>query len=64
MLYKITATVIRPGGLPVEWVRFSESEMTKEQCEKLLFKPREAGKSFGEQAMLENFSCARVKDRI
>lgn len=61
MKYKISATVIRPGGLPVEWVRFSKVKMTKAQCEKLLSKPKEAGKSFGDKIRLDSFSCARIE---
>ncbi|MEB7742600.1 DUF1187 family protein [Escherichia coli] len=32
--YKITVTIIRPGGLPVQWTRYSDSKMTVTECEK------------------------------
>lgn len=59
-MYKITATVIRPGGAPVSWLRMSAHKMTQKECEKLLFRPREAGKSFGDQIRVEDFSCVKV----
>ncbi|MGG2143633.1 DUF1187 family protein [Symbiopectobacterium sp. RP] len=47
LMYKITATIKKPGGLDVQWLRFSKVKLTMSECEKLLFKPKEAGKSFG-----------------
>ncbi|MGG2142697.1 DUF1187 family protein [Symbiopectobacterium sp. RP] len=62
-MYKITATIKKPGGMDVQWLRFSEVELTMSECEKLLFKPKEAGKSFGDKVKLEDFRCVRVKNR-
>ncbi|EOU6322475.1 DUF1187 family protein, partial [Escherichia coli] len=33
--YKITATIIKPGNMPVQWLRYQDSEMTFAECEKL-----------------------------
>ncbi|OON35559.1 hypothetical protein BTJ39_22505 [Izhakiella australiensis] len=64
IMYKITATIIKPGGMPAEWVRFSKEKLTKGQCEKLLFRAKEAGKSFGEKISLDNFKCVREKPGV
>ncbi|MGX8939805.1 DUF1187 family protein [Symbiopectobacterium sp. Eva_TO] len=42
-MYKITATIKKPGGLDVQWLRFSKVKLTMSECEKLLFKPKQAG---------------------
>ena len=60
-MFKITATIVKPGGAPAEWVRFSKHKMTCEQCEKMFFKDKEVGKSYGEKARLENFRCEKSK---
>lgn len=60
-MFKITATIIKAGGAPAEWIRFSKHKMTREQCEKMLFKDKEAGRSFGDKVRLENFRCEKAK---
>ncbi|EFC0622924.1 DUF1187 family protein [Escherichia coli] len=55
--YKITATIIRPGNLPVKWTRYSDRQMTRIECEKMLSVPKEAGRSSGETARVEDFTC-------
>ncbi|MGL9736349.1 MAG: DUF1187 family protein [Symbiopectobacterium sp.] len=45
----------------IKWIQFSEMKLTVSECEKLLFKPKEAGKSFGDKVKLEDFRCIRVK---
>ncbi|WP_291973029.1 DUF1187 family protein [Candidatus Symbiopectobacterium sp.] len=42
---------------------FSKVKLTMSECEKLLFKPKEVGKSFGDKVKLEDFRCVRVKNR-
>ncbi|HAD6865046.1 TPA_asm: DUF1187 family protein [Salmonella enterica subsp. enterica serovar Typhimurium str. SL1344] len=37
--YKITATIIKSGGTPVAWTRFTRGKMTKSQCEKMFSVP-------------------------
>ncbi|ECG3145586.1 DUF1187 family protein [Salmonella enterica subsp. enterica serovar Weybridge] len=37
--YKITATIIKPRGMPVLWTRFTRRRMTKSQCEKMFSVP-------------------------
>ncbi|HFJ2022364.1 TPA: DUF1187 family protein [Salmonella enterica] len=61
-MYKITATIIKVGNAPVGWCRFSKEKLTKAQCEKMFFKAKEAGKSFGEKVMLEDFSCEKMQE--
>lgn len=61
VMFKISATIIKPGGTPAEWVRFSRHKMTLIECEKMFFRSKEAGKSFGEQVRLENFRCEKAK---
>ncbi|WP_321162008.1 DUF1187 family protein [Escherichia coli] len=34
--YKITATIIKPGNMPVQWLRYQDSEMTFAECENCL----------------------------
>ncbi|HHQ9216974.1 TPA: DUF1187 family protein [Escherichia coli] len=58
--YKITATIIKPGSLPAQWIHYSKSRMTRAECEKMFSPPREPGRSFGDKAKLENFSCTPV----
>lgn len=35
-MYKITATIEKEGGTPVNWTRYSKSKLTKSECEKML----------------------------
>ncbi|MGL9751473.1 MAG: DUF1187 family protein [Symbiopectobacterium sp.] len=60
-MYKITVTIKKPGGMDVKWLRFSKVKLTMSECEKLLFKPKETGKSFSDKVKLEDFRCVRVK---
>ncbi|EDV5541890.1 DUF1187 family protein [Salmonella enterica subsp. enterica] len=60
-MYKITATIIKPGNTPVGWCRYSKEKLTPAQCEKMFFKAKEAGKSFGEKVILDNFRCEKVQ---
>lgn len=62
-MYKITATVTRPGGLPVEWTRFSKEKMTHLQCEKLLAKPKVAGQTYEDKVHVENLKCVKIDMR-
>ncbi|EER5732498.1 DUF1187 family protein, partial [Escherichia coli] len=39
--YKITATIIKPGNMPVQWLRYQDSEMTFAECEKLFAPAKE-----------------------
>ncbi|EFN8469011.1 DUF1187 family protein [Escherichia coli] len=59
--YKITATIIRPGGLPVQWTRYSGNRMTHAECEKMFFIPKEPGRSCGVSVRVENFRCEKMK---
>ncbi|GAB1639544.1 DUF1187 family protein [Escherichia coli] len=55
--YKITATIIRSGNLPVKWTHYSDSRMTRTECEKMFSIPKVPGRSSGEIARVEDFSC-------
>ena len=41
--YCIQATIEKPGGTPVSWIRFQNTPMTKQECEKLFSTEKEAG---------------------
>lgn len=60
-MYKITATLVKPGGLPVSWTWYSEKKLTQQECEKMWVKAKEPGKSFGEGLVMTDFACVRVK---
>ncbi|HAK1939007.1 TPA: DUF1187 family protein [Salmonella enterica] len=62
-MYKITATIIKVGNPPVGWCRYSKEKLTQAQCEKMFFKPKEAGKSFGDRATLEDFRCEKIQEQ-
>ncbi|EAS2000199.1 DUF1187 family protein [Salmonella enterica] len=62
-MYKITATIIKDGNPPVVWCRYSKEKLTRLQCEKLFFKAKEAGRSFGEKVSLEDFQCEKVQSQ-
>lgn len=59
-MYRITATVLKAGGLPVAWTRYSGKKLTKEACEKMLSPKTEAGKSVEEKVTLRDFQCRRA----
>jgi len=47
--YKITATIIKPGNPPVARPRYSGNKMTRTECEKMFFIPKEPDRSFGDK---------------
>ncbi|ECD7244711.1 DUF1187 family protein [Salmonella enterica] len=61
-MFKITATIIKAGNPPIGWCRFSKEKLTQAQCEKMFFKAKEAGKSFGEKVILDDFRCEKVQE--
>ncbi|EIO6658829.1 DUF1187 family protein [Escherichia coli] len=60
--YKITATIIKPGNLPVNWIRYSEKKMTPKECEKMFSVPKEPGRSFGDNVTVQDFQCVAIRD--
>lgn len=58
--YKITATVIKHGGMPTTWVHFSEKKLTQAQCVKMLSIRKQVGKSVSAKVTLSDFVC--IKD--
>lgn len=38
--YKITATIVKSGNLPVKWTRYSGIAMTRAECEKMFSIPQ------------------------
>ncbi|EHN6806695.1 DUF1187 family protein [Salmonella enterica] len=42
-MYKITATIVRAGGLPVDWIRYSSKKLSKDEYEKMLSKSYQSG---------------------
>lgn len=59
--FKVTAVIHKAGNLPVKWEFYSDTELTKKQCEMRFYKPKEAGRSSGEHVRIEKFSCTRVR---
>ena len=59
--YRIEATILKPGGAPVSWVRFQNTPMTEPECVRLFSKEKEAGKTFSEKENVTAFSCSRVQ---
>ncbi|WP_085432353.1 DUF1187 family protein [Escherichia coli] len=60
--YKITATIIKPGNLPVDWTRYSGNKMTRTECENMFSTAKEPGRSFGDKVTVKDFLCVRVTD--
>ncbi len=60
--YKITATIIKPGNLPVHWTRYSEKKMTPQECERMFSIPKEPGRSFGDNVTVQDFQCVTASD--
>ncbi|TNV22861.1 DUF1187 family protein [Buttiauxella sp. B2] len=56
-MYKVTATILKPGGLPVTWTHMTKERLTSAQCEKMLSKGKEAGKTAGEIVKVSDFKC-------
>ncbi|EPX8206788.1 DUF1187 family protein [Escherichia coli] len=57
--YKITATIIKLGNMPVQWLRYQDSEMTFAECEKLFAPAKEPGRYI--RVRVEDFRCEVVK---
>lgn len=58
-MYKITATIHKPGGLPVSWFRRSPKKLSKRECENMIYRSKEAGRSFGDKVVLTDFKCEK-----
>ncbi len=62
--YKIMATLTKPGGMPVQWIRYSRYKMTQAECEKM-FTPSTKGKVLGRtgayRLKVDNFQCELVE---
>lgn len=43
-MYKIEATIFKPGSMPVRWLRYSDTPMTLNQCRKIITPPKNTGK--------------------
>lgn len=60
-MYRITATIQKPGGGPVEWMRMSKDKLTREECTRILSRGKEAGRTAEEKVKVTNFKCAPAK---
>ncbi|MCU6243799.1 DUF1187 family protein [Enterobacter kobei] len=58
-VYKITATLIKPGNTAVTWTHYSGTRMTLEQCEKRFHTSLKGGLSARTQTRVENFCCEK-----
>lgn len=59
-MYKITAIILKPGGLPVEWTCMSKERLTSTQCEKKFSRAKEAGKTVEERVFVKDFKCVSM----
>lgn len=59
VMYKITATIHKPGGLPVSWFRRSPKKLSKRECENMIYRSKEVGRSFGDKVVLTDFKCEK-----
>ncbi|CAD5645305.1 Rac prophage; predicted protein [Escherichia coli] len=60
--YRITATIMKPGNLPVLWTRYSGHRMTRTECEKMFSIPKEPGRSFGDKVRVDDFLCVAIEN--
>ena len=58
--YKISGTINKPGGTPIEWVHFSKIPLTRVECEKRLSIPKVIGVCSDERVTITNFQCVQV----
>lgn len=35
-MYKVTATLYKPGGHPVQWIRYTKTKLTKNDCKNIV----------------------------
>ncbi|WP_418657830.1 DUF1187 family protein [Citrobacter werkmanii] len=59
-LYKITATIHKPGNTPVDWLRFSDKKLNKTECEKIMSVSKEAGVTNEVKVTLKNYKCVKA----
>ncbi|HBR2043257.1 TPA: DUF1187 family protein [Klebsiella pneumoniae] len=62
--YKITATIVKPGNPPVNWVRYSENKMTRKECEKIFIIPKKTRSSFAYKVKVSDFQCVMIAEKI
>ncbi|WP_064754923.1 DUF1187 family protein [Escherichia coli] len=62
--YKVTAITHKADNPPVEWIYYSESALTKTECEIRFYKSKETGRSFGEKVRLGNFICTFLNRKL
>lgn len=58
--YKISGTITKAGGSPIEWIHFSNIKLTRAECEKRLSIPRVIGVCSDEQVVITNFQCVLI----
>lgn len=63
-MYRITAVIIKTGGAPVSWTYYSTRRLTQAQCENMLSRDKEAGKSHGFRVTLTKFRCEKTEDTV
>ncbi|VEN40722.1 unnamed protein product [Callosobruchus maculatus] len=62
-MYRITAVIHKAGGTPVLWTYYSARRLTQTQCENMLSRDKEAGKSQGFRARLTEFCCEKAENK-
>ncbi|HDC4362257.1 TPA: DUF1187 family protein [Enterobacter hormaechei] len=63
-MYCITAIINRPGGAPTSWTYNAARRLTQAQCENMLSRDKEAGKSHGFRVKLTEFCCENVDNKL
>ncbi|MBS9442469.1 DUF1187 family protein [Photorhabdus heterorhabditis] len=61
--YIISATITKAGGLPVNWMRYSDKRLSKTECLKMIGGKRRVFNNVLEEEVrveLSHFSCKRV----
>ncbi|HGJ5874075.1 DUF1187 family protein [Arsenophonus apicola] len=80
MKYQIEATLVKDGGEPVHWQRFSDKALSEKDCLKMLSQPSMFKMQFSEigyywtainvkagkqaQIKLINFICKEINDEV
>jgi len=59
-IYKITATILKPGGAPVIWERWQPEIMTRRDCEATFSRTLTPGRFFELRVKVIDFQCERI----
>ena len=60
-IYCITGVIHKFGGAPVTWTYYSARRLSQTQCEDMLSRAKEVGRSYASRVKLTEFKCERIK---